>query len=143
MAPSEVQEKLDRQSSFKYSSLTFDKSSDTYDASYGSDSLPAICEYGKCIFYEASQRSFKVKLTPQFTNQYIYLLTDNSVTYTNWGVTSNELEPKTADECVQMCVGGTGCEVGDSGFGTWKMVACSTSLNYICEVPCKNKEFFN
>ena len=45
--PSDLQEKLDRHSSIEYSSITFDESSDVYDASYGQESLPAICEYGK------------------------------------------------------------------------------------------------
>ena len=45
--PSDLQDKLDRHSSMKYSSITFDKSTDIYDASYGQESLPAICEYGK------------------------------------------------------------------------------------------------
>ena len=67
----------------------------------------------------------------------IFWHAEKSITYTNWGITSNELEPKTADECVQMCVGGAGCEVGEPGFGTWKTVPCSSSLDYICEVPCK------
>ena len=60
-----------------------------------------------------------------------------TIPFTNWGITSNELEPKTADECVQMCVGGAECEPGTAGFGKWKTVACSSSLDYICEVPCK------
>ena len=62
---------------------------------------------------------------------------DNSVTYTNWGITSIELEPKASNECVQICYGGADCGGGDSGIGTWKTVACSTSLDYICEIPCK------
>ena len=69
--------------------------------------------------------------------KFVNLLSDNSVTYTNWGITSNELEPKTSDECVQMCVNKAGCGGGQHEFGTWKTVPCSTSLDYICEVPCK------
>ena len=44
--PSDIQEKLDRHSTLKYSAITFDKSTDSYDTSYGMESLPAICEYG-------------------------------------------------------------------------------------------------
>ena len=44
--PSDIQEKLDRHSTIKYSAITFDKSTDTYDTSHGKESLPAICEYG-------------------------------------------------------------------------------------------------
>ena len=62
---------------------------------------------------------------------------DRSVAYTNWGITSNELEPKGADECVQICHGGADCGGGDSGTGSWKTTACTSSLNYICEIPCE------
>ena len=60
-----------------------------------------------------------------------YSLIDKSITYTNWGITSDEFEPRASDECVQMCFGGSDC-----GDGSWKTTACSTSLSYICEVPC-------
>ena len=69
--------------------------------------------------------------------EFVWLCLDNSVIYTNWGITSNELEPKTSDGCVQMCAGVSECGGGETGLGTWKTVSCSTSLDYICEVPCK------
>ena len=49
-APTPLQEKLDILSIIDYSSITYDSTSssdDAYDVSYGSENLPAICEYGK------------------------------------------------------------------------------------------------
>ena len=45
--PTLLQEKLDVLSIIDYSSITFDSTSSSYDVSYGSENLPAICEYGK------------------------------------------------------------------------------------------------
>ena len=48
-----LQEKLGLSTSMKYNSLTFDISSSSsgdVDFSYGTEDLPAICEYGKLMF---------------------------------------------------------------------------------------------
>ena len=44
--PTLLKEKIDIFSSIQFSSITFESTSSSYDVSYGSESLPAICEYG-------------------------------------------------------------------------------------------------
>ena len=58
---------------------------------YGVESLPAICQYGQ------------------------------DVTYTKWGVTGTDLEPKSGSNCVKFCQGGTGTLADANYFASLKM----------------------
>lgn len=142
--PTVLQEKINVLSTIKYRAITFDSTSSTdeaYDTSYGTEGLPAICEYGRisnCIYIII--RSFSLLLiSPNsfLVSKFYIVILGRSVTYTNWGITSTGLEPATADKCVKMCANKDGCGGGEKEFGTWKTVPCDTSLKYICEVPCK------
>ena len=55
----------------------------------------------------------------------------HDVPHSNWGVTNGELEPKGTETCAKFCHGtGSDCH-------GWKTTACTASLKYICQVPCK------
>ena len=53
--------------------------------------------------------------------------------YTNWGITNDVLEPDGANKCMKTCLddANTDCD------GKWKAVDCSSSLSYVCQIPCK------
>ena len=53
--------------------------------------------------------------------------------FTNWGITNEVFEPDGANKCMKTCLddANTDCD------GKWKAEDCSSSLSYVCQIPCK------
>ena len=58
------------------------------------------------------------------------------ITYTNWGVTNDMFEPidDTSKKCAKICVDENNAECD----GQWRVKDCSSTLNYVCQIPCKD-----
>ncbi len=64
---------------------------------------------------------------------------DQDITYTYWGISGANFEPVdgASKKCAKIC-GSDGDECSSVRSRPWNTVDCSTTLPYICEVPCKS-----
>ena len=63
------------------------------------------------------------------------LISVGDITYTNWGITNNNLEPihDTSKNCMKMCIDETNSECD----GKWKVENCNSEKSYVCQIHCK------
>ena len=67
----------------------------------------------------------------------MYILSVGDISYTNWGITNDVLEPSddTSKKCIQTCLDYNDADCN----GKWKTEDCTSTLSYICQAPCKKK----
>ena len=65
-----------------------------------------------------------------------FYLSVGDITYTNWGVTNDMFEPidDTSKKCAKICVDENNAEYD----GQWRVEDCSSTFNYVCQIPCKD-----